>query len=46
VLFRSATIYQGIAATNTLITPNFVKREDSNGSIYVTGTFDEVTGIT
>lgn len=36
------TIYQGIAAANTLINPNFAKRETSNGSIYVTGSFNEV----
>jgi hypothetical protein len=50
----SATSYQGngirtstVFGTNaTPLSPGFVKREDINGSIYVTGTFDEVTGIT
>jgi hypothetical protein len=40
------TIYQGIAAANTLVTPGFTKREASDGTVYVTGSFDEVTGIT
>ena len=40
------TIYQGIAAADTLVAPGFVKRETSDGTIYVTGSFDEVTGIT
>lgn len=37
-------IYQGIAAANTLVPTNFAKREASDGSIYVTGTYDEWTG--
>jgi hypothetical protein len=41
----TATIYQGIAATNTLVAPGFVKREASDGSQYITGSFDEVTGM-
>ena len=39
------TIYQGIAAANTLVTPGFAKRETSDGSLYVTDKFDEVTGM-
>ena len=39
------TIYQGIAAANTLVAPGFAKRETSDGAVYVTGSFDEVTGI-
>jgi hypothetical protein len=39
------TIYQGIGATNTLLTPGFAKREDTSGNLYVTGSFDEVTGM-
>jgi hypothetical protein len=39
------TIYQGIAAANILVTPEFAKREASDGTVYVTGSFDEVTGI-
>jgi hypothetical protein len=38
------TIYQGIAAANTLVTPGFTKREASDGTVYVTESFDEVTG--
>ena len=41
----TATIYQGIAATNTLVNPGFAKRETSDGSLYVTDKFDEVTGM-
>jgi hypothetical protein len=37
------TIYQGIGAANTLVPPGFAKRETSNGHIYVTDIFDEVT---
>ena len=40
----TATIYQGIAAANTLVAPGFVKRETSDGTSYVTGAFDEFTG--
>jgi hypothetical protein len=39
------TIYQGIADANTLVDPGFAKREASDGSQYVTGMFDEVTGM-
>jgi hypothetical protein len=39
------TIYQGIAAANTLVNPGFAKRESSDGTIYLTGSFDEVTGM-
>ena len=38
-------IYQGIAAANTLVAPNFAKREGSDGSMYITGIYDEVTGV-
>ena len=41
----TTTIYQGIAAANTLVAPGFAKRETSDGAVYVTGSFDEVTGI-
>ena len=41
----TATIYQGIGAANTLAVPGFVKRETSDGSLYVTDKFDEVTGM-
>jgi hypothetical protein len=41
----TTTIYQGIAAANTLAVPGFVKRETSDGSLYVTDKFDEVTGM-
>jgi hypothetical protein len=44
-LGSTATIYQGIAAANTLVAPNFAKREGSDGSMYITGTYDEVTGV-
>lgn len=40
----AATIYQGISSSNTLINPNFAKREDSDGIVYVTDQFDEFTG--
>ena len=36
------TIYQGITLTGTLISPNFAKRETSDGILYVTNQFDEV----
>jgi hypothetical protein len=38
------TIYQGIAAANTLVAPGFAKRESDNGTSYVTKEFDEFTG--
>jgi hypothetical protein len=41
----TATIYQGIVAANTLVAPGFVKREASDGSQYVTGSFNEVNGM-
>ena len=41
----TTTMYQGIGATNTLAVPGFVKRETSDGSLYVTDKFDEVTGM-
>jgi hypothetical protein len=40
-LGSTATIYQGIAATGVLVTPGFAKREAPDGTIYVTGIFDE-----
>lgn len=40
----AATIYQGIAAANTLVSPGFVKRVSNDGTSYVTNIFDEVTG--
>lgn len=40
-----ATIYQGISASNTLVSPGFSKRIGNDGSSYVTNIFDEVTGI-
>jgi len=40
------TIYQGIAATDTLISPGFAKREDNTGAIFVTGSFNEVDNPT
>ena len=40
----TTTIYQGIAAANTLVAPGSAKRETSNGTVYVTGSFDEFTG--
>jgi len=41
----SPTIYQGIAAASTLVTPLFAKREDRIGTLYVTNSLDEVTTI-
>jgi len=41
----TTTIYQGIAAASTLVASGFAKRETSDGAVYVTGSFDEVTGI-
>ena len=40
----AATIYQGIAAANTLVSPGFVKRVSNDSTSYVTNIFDEVTG--
>jgi hypothetical protein len=40
----TATIYQGVGATNTLVPTSFIKREDNTGSIYVKNIFDEFTG--
>jgi hypothetical protein len=42
-LGSTPTIYQGVAAAGTLVTPNFAKREAPDGTMYVTGIFDEVT---
>lgn len=39
------TIYQGISDANTLVNSGFAKRETSDGSLYVTDKFDEVTGM-
>jgi hypothetical protein len=39
----AVTSYQGIGAT-TLVTPNFARREDQTGSMYVTNSYDEFTG--
>lgn len=36
------TIYQGVAAANTLVSTPFAKREDNNGNIYIKDIFDEV----
>jgi hypothetical protein len=41
----TATIYQGIAAANTLVTTGMTQRVDSVGNMYVSGSFDEVTGF-
>jgi hypothetical protein len=41
----TTTMYQGITAANTLVAPGFAKRETSDGSLYVTDKFDEVTGM-
>ena len=43
-LGSAATVYQGIAAANTLVSPGFVKRVSNDGTSYVTNIFDEVTG--
>ena len=42
---NAVTDYQGIAAANTLVAPGFAKRDTSVGTSYVTGAFDEVTGV-
>ena len=39
----AVTSYQGIGAT-TLVTPNFARREDRTGNMYVTNSYDEFTG--
>jgi len=39
----SPTIYQGKGAS-TILTPNFARREDQTGNIYVTNSYDEYTG--
>lgn len=39
------TIYQPIAATNTLVTTGMAQRVDNSGTMYVSGNFDEVTGF-
>jgi hypothetical protein len=38
----TATIYQGVGATNTLVPISFIKREDNTGAIFVTDSFNEV----
>ena len=40
-----ATQYQGVAATGVLIAPGFAKSEGSDGTMYVTNSYDEVTGM-
>ena len=40
----TATIYQGIAAANTLVTPVPSQRKDNQGNMYVSNVFDEFTG--
>jgi hypothetical protein len=40
----SATIYQPIAAANTLATPIPAQKKDSAGNMYVSNIFDEYTG--
>jgi hypothetical protein len=39
----SPTSYQGIGAT-TLVTPNFARRDTSQGNVFVTSSLDEFTG--
>lgn len=39
----SPTIYQGKGAS-TILTPNFARREDQTGNMYVTNSYDEYTG--
>ena len=39
----SPTIYQGKGAI-TILTPNFARREDRTGNMYVTNSYDEYTG--
>ena len=39
-----ATVYQGVTTGNTLISPNFARREDRTGNMYVTNSYDEFTG--
>jgi len=39
-----ATVYQGVTTGNTLISPNFARREDKTGNMYVTNSYDEFTG--
>jgi hypothetical protein len=40
----SPTIYQGKGAS-TILTPNFARREDRTGDMYVTNSYDEFTGV-
>ena len=39
-----ATTYQGVTASNTLVAPNFARRETQSGDMYVTNSYDEFTG--
>lgn len=39
-----ATIYQGTAAANTLVSSSMTQRVDSGGNMYVSNIFDEFTG--
>jgi hypothetical protein len=39
-----ATVYQGVTTGNTLISPNFARRDTSQGNVFVTGSYDEFTG--
>lgn len=43
-LANTATIYQPIAAANTLVTTGMTQRVDSGGNMYVSNIFDEFTG--
>lgn len=43
-LGNKATIYQPIAAANTLVTPIPAQKKDNLGSMYVSNIFDEYTG--
>jgi len=42
----TATIYQPVAAANTLVSTGMIHRADASGNVYITGIFDEVSGIT
>jgi hypothetical protein len=41
----AATMYQGVAAAGVLVAPGFSQRQGSDGTMYVTNSYDEVTGI-
>jgi len=43
-LGNTATIYQPIAAANTLVTTGMAQRVDNGGNMYVSNIFDEFTG--